>query len=487
MAITIDDQYIDSLAPNAAAAKNGRGLLQKKKLVALYRTADDTLIFGECAGSGKSNYQCSVDFIQQDKPVSRCTCPSRQFPCKHALAIMYAYAAGETFNEAPIPEDIASKREKLEKREEKKEEREQSASTPAESARKKTASKNALKKKLQAQLDGLDLLEKLTLSLVRSGLGTADKQVIKNINDHVKQMGNYYLSGAQNELRRLSLLLADKSDPEQRYTAEVEQLSRIQALVQKGRTHLQARLEDPELALDTDSPIEEWLGHTWQLAELEQYGLKQEAAELVQLAFVSYDDAGRQEFVDLGYWMEPDKDTIWRTFNYRPYRAVKHLREEDSYTGSMQVNEWYRYPGDLNPRIRWEGEIPSSLHADLLARVRQQAKRSYADAIKTVKNQLKNPLADAHPAMLLHVKSTYKGNNGELYITDEQDQQLLLGNVQDHSFPIPGTTALLPYIAQDGLHDAVWLGVFQHHVDTGQLLFQPLSMIGEQEIIRLLY
>ncbi len=487
MALELNEAYIESLAPNAAAAKNGKGLLQKKKLVALYRTADDTLIFGECAGSGKSNYQCSVDFVQPDKPVSRCTCPSRQFPCKHALAIMYAYAAGETFTESTIPEDIASKRSKLEKREENKEEKQNATATPVESARKKTASKNAMKKKLQAQLDGLELLEKLTLSLVRNGLGTVDKVVLKNINDHVKQMGNYYLSGAQNELRRLAVLMADKSDPEERYTAEVEQLCRIQALVQKGRTHLQARLEDPELALDTESPIEEWLGHTWQLAELEQYGMKQEAAELVQLAFVSYEDAGRQEFVDLGYWMEPGKDHIWRTFNYRPYRAVKHLREEDSYTFAVQLDHWYRYPGDLNPRIRWEKEIPHPISSEQLARIRQQAKHSYVDTIKLVKNQLKNPLADAHPAVLLQVKSTYKTEQGELYITDDQDHPLLLGDVKDSSLPIPGTTDLLPYVPQESLQDTVWLGLFEHRVDTGQLVFQPISIIGEHEIMRLLY
>ncbi|WP_322923797.1 SWIM zinc finger family protein [Paenibacillus campi] len=485
MALEIDNQYIDSLAPNAAAAKNGRSLLQKKKLVALYRTADETLIFGECAGSGKSNYECSVDFVQQDKPVSRCTCPSRQFPCKHALALMYAYVAGETFTEAPLPDEIASKREKMEKREEKKEERQQV--TPAESKRKKTASQTALKKKIKAQLDGLDLLEKFTLTLIRSGLGTVDTKVVKTINEHVKQMGNYYLTGAQNELRRLALLMADKSDPEQRYTAEVEQLCRIQALVQKGRTHLQARLEDSELALDTESAIEEWLGHTWQLAELEQYGRKQADGELVQLAFVSYDDAGRQEFVDLGYWIEPGKDTIWRTFHYRPYRAVKHLREEDSYTGSVQPMEWYRYPGDLNPRIRWENGVLHPLRPDQLVSIRQHAKRDYTDVIKTVKNQLKNPLANTHPALLLHVKSTWKGDNGELYITDEQDQQIVLGDVREQGLPIPATTTLLAYVEQHHLQDAVWLGLFEHRVDTGQLVFQPLSIVGEHEIIRLLY
>ena len=50
----------------------------------------------------------------------RCTCPSRQFPCKHVLGLLYAYAGGASFTPAEVPEDLAAKREKAEKREERK-------------------------------------------------------------------------------------------------------------------------------------------------------------------------------------------------------------------------------------------------------------------------------------------------------------------------------------------------------------------------------
>lgn len=95
--LQLTTSYIDSLAPNAAAAKNGRGLVQKSKFIKLNVSEDEDLLFGECLGSGKSNYVCSVDFITPDNPVARCSCPSRQFPCKHALGLMYAYADGISF------------------------------------------------------------------------------------------------------------------------------------------------------------------------------------------------------------------------------------------------------------------------------------------------------------------------------------------------------------------------------------------------------
>ena len=95
--LQIDEAFVDSAAPNAGAIKNGRGLVLKKKFVHLRIDADHTLLFGECKGSGKSNYQCSCDFIRPNNPTHRCNCPSRQFPCKHCLGLMYAYAEGQKF------------------------------------------------------------------------------------------------------------------------------------------------------------------------------------------------------------------------------------------------------------------------------------------------------------------------------------------------------------------------------------------------------
>src|SRR5262245_46735607 len=93
--ISIDDNFIAAAAPNAEAAKNGRGLVLKNKFLALHHSSDETLLFGHCQGSGKEPYVCSADFAVPDKPVYRCTCPSRQFPCKHSLGLLYAKLEGK--------------------------------------------------------------------------------------------------------------------------------------------------------------------------------------------------------------------------------------------------------------------------------------------------------------------------------------------------------------------------------------------------------
>src|SRR3974377_1386607 len=118
----IDEAYVDSLAPHAAATKKRGGWVIKRKLVGLFRSADESLLFGDCKGSGPDNYQPSADFSDPAKPVFRCTCPSHQFPCKHSLALLYAHAQGAKFVEKEVPADIAAKRVKIQQRAEKKKE-----------------------------------------------------------------------------------------------------------------------------------------------------------------------------------------------------------------------------------------------------------------------------------------------------------------------------------------------------------------------------
>src|SRR5580765_4245526 len=156
----ITDAYADSLAPNAAAIKNARGVVLKRKLVGLFRSPDGTLLFGDCKGSGAENYRPSADFADPGKPVFRCTCPSRQFPCKHSLALLYAYAQGAKFVEKEAPADITEKRAKVQARVEKKK---------VEEEKPRKVNTSALRKKIEAQLEGLTLLESLVNDLVRSG------------------------------------------------------------------------------------------------------------------------------------------------------------------------------------------------------------------------------------------------------------------------------------------------------------------------------
>src|SRR6267154_135129 len=61
------------------------------------------LVWGLCAGSAKNPYQVIVDLAG---PAFKCSCPSRKFPCKHALALLLLWSAG-TVPDEPEPADYA--------------------------------------------------------------------------------------------------------------------------------------------------------------------------------------------------------------------------------------------------------------------------------------------------------------------------------------------------------------------------------------------
>ena len=95
----IDEAYADSLAPNAGAIKNARGVVLKRKLVALFKSPDGSLLFGDCKGSGAENYRPSADFADPAKPVFRCTCPS---PCTRLIfpALVTCSSGASAFSDA---------------------------------------------------------------------------------------------------------------------------------------------------------------------------------------------------------------------------------------------------------------------------------------------------------------------------------------------------------------------------------------------------
>jgi hypothetical protein len=481
----IDEAFVDSQAPNAAAIKNARGVVIKRKLVGLFKSPDGTLLFGDCKGSGAENYRPSADFSDPAKPVYRCTCPSHQFPCKHSLALMYACAQGQKFSEKAVPADISEKRAKVVQRAEKKK---------VEADKPHKVNTTALKKKIQTQLDGLGLLESLVNDLVRSGLGSLNAKSARQIEEQAKQLGNAYLPGAQNALHALTGLFyrsqissedeLKASERERVYSTALDQLNRLHSLCKQGRKYLNTRLEDPELKPETESDIAAWLGHAWQLRELKDAGLVQSNVELLQLAFNSHDDWTRREFVETGVWLNLQTGAVQLTRNYRPYQAARHIREDDSCFHVMVCPELCVYPGNLNPRVRWEASQPRPAAASDYARAREFAKADFKAVIKDVKMQLKSPLGDRHPFALVKYRALGRAGD-EAIIEDANGERLVLA---DDNYPgEPPTLPLLPMLPKLVQREQVMLVRFYHDLDSQKLRAKPISIVTAPDIIRLAY
>jgi hypothetical protein len=482
--ISISESSIDSAAPNAEAMKNGRALVVKGKFTALHIDAEETVIFGECQGSGKEPYRCSSDFARADQPTHRCSCPSRQFPCKHCLGLMYAFVLKRaSFTPAEVPADLAEKRGKLAARVEKKKE---------EAAKPKTVNKGALAKKIQAQLDGLDLLEKLTLDVTRIGIGNMNAKTAREIEEKAKQLGNAYLPGAQAALHRYTKLFVSEDgafDPavptsrrEASFSEALDQLSCLHALVKQGRAYLQRRLDDPDLKPEVETGIAAWLGHAWQLAELKAAGLVQTDVDLIQLAFNSHDDVARQEYVDTGIWMNLQSGRVQVTRNFRPYRAAKYIRSDDSFFEVAQVRELCVYPGDVNPRIRWEAMTPRPVEPRDLTKIRELARSDFAAVIKEVKSNLKSPLADKQPIYALRF-ATLGHVDGKFVAQDASGDRLTMTDTGMSEEP--ASCHLLRLVSADLFRDKTLVARFRHDLDTRKLEIKPLSIVSETGVTRL--
>ncbi len=482
--INIDDQYVTSAAPNIDAAKNGRALVLKKKFLNLNISEDKTLLFGQCQGSGKTPYECSSDFAKPESPTHRCSCPSRQFPCKHCVGLMFAYVENAAaFKVADVPEDLQAKREKAEARAEKKK---------VESAKPKQVNKAALAKKIKAQLDGLDLLERLTQSLVSIGIGNMNEKSVQEIDQQAKQLGDAYLPGAQAALRAYTGLFCSSdgffdddrtpAEREQVYGEALDKLSTLYALIKQGRAYLEKRLGDPELKPDIETSIAAWLGHAWQLAELREAGLMSANVEMMQLAFNCCDDRSRQEYIDSGIWIDLSSGKLYCTKNFRPYKAAKFIKAEDSFFQVAQIPELFIYPGDMNQRIRWEGMTTRATTAKDFEAIRKFSQTDFVALTKQVKGNLKGPLSEKQPVCLLKFKQI--GLVGDAVVVEDASGNRL--TMTDRGIAEePPSLQLLRLVPSESLKDQVLVARFRHDFDAKRLEVKPLAIVTSNDVVRL--
>lgn len=98
MSLTLE--RIEALAPDQASLAAARKLLKPSNWPLL--AAAEGLVWGDCQGSGSTPYRV---VISEADSGYKCSCPSRKFPCKHSLALMWMRTEGKTsFTSEPVPD-----------------------------------------------------------------------------------------------------------------------------------------------------------------------------------------------------------------------------------------------------------------------------------------------------------------------------------------------------------------------------------------------
>ncbi|WP_395572099.1 SWIM zinc finger family protein [Streptomyces sp. BK79] len=111
------DQVL-ALAPDAAS-RSAAGELGSAGPWSEVGCSEEGAVWGVCKGSGSGPYRTVVDVADVSGPGYKCGCPSRKFPCEHALGLMLLWAGGEDavpVGEAPDWAErwIAGRRERAE-------------------------------------------------------------------------------------------------------------------------------------------------------------------------------------------------------------------------------------------------------------------------------------------------------------------------------------------------------------------------------------
>lgn len=87
--MAIELKAVEQLAADQSSLKAAAALAKPAKWSGVGASRDGALLWGECAGSGANPYRVMADLRDLG---NKCTCPSRKFPCKHVLGLLWLNA-----------------------------------------------------------------------------------------------------------------------------------------------------------------------------------------------------------------------------------------------------------------------------------------------------------------------------------------------------------------------------------------------------------
>lgn len=210
MSSTLDQLTADlalALAPDSSSASAAQKLARPAGWPTLAREGD--VLWGECQGSGTRPYLVGVD-ARSDVIASKCSCPSRKFPCKHALGLLLLHVAraGE-WTASPPPPDLIKWLGGRVARAEKTAQPPADTPTAADPAAQARAQAKAQAARDRKRTAGLEDLELWLTDLVREGLLAARARPYSDWDQQAARLIDAQLAGAARQVRQIPELLHD--------------------------------------------------------------------------------------------------------------------------------------------------------------------------------------------------------------------------------------------------------------------------------------
>jgi len=318
------------MAPDAAAAKAGLGHASPGRWSGCGH--DASAVWGECQGSGKLPYRTQVAFADG---ATNCSCPSRKFPCKHALGLLLRHADGAVPAGSP-PEWVigwlAARATRIDR---------VTRDGPVDHRVRRAASRDA-------KVDGgVDEMRRWLADLARVGAGAAQSQPWAWWDQQARRMIDAQARGLASQVRRMAAIAAtagQRADWPERLTDQIgsahllcEAWRHKDALPEQTREAMRVRLgysvateevsTSGERVSDTWAVLGHRLGEDQGLRSLQQWLYGEGTGQVVTfLAFA----AGTQQ---LAPGLPPGRRTAATVALYpgtRPARALIADREARS-------------------------------------------------------------------------------------------------------------------------------------------------------------
>jgi len=231
MSATWTQEQILALAPDASSAKNGVALATSRKWSSL--GCNEKAAWGDFQGSGKDPYKTQIDLTE---PAFKCSCPSRKFPCKHAIALFLLLVnEKQLFTQNSPPERVSdwleARSEKTVKKEEKlKIEKETKKEVDPEAQAKRAA------KRFGKVTGGMQDLEVWLRDLVSNGLAAAQERPYSFWDDAAARLVDAQASGVARLVKEMGSISHSGTGWQERL---LSQLGRVYLLIEAFK-HLES-------------------------------------------------------------------------------------------------------------------------------------------------------------------------------------------------------------------------------------------------------
>ncbi len=204
-----------SLAPDAASRKAGSKLAAPGPWSGAGARPEEGggAVWGECSGSGSKPYRTVVDLSGEGGPGFNCSCPSRKFPCKHALGLLLLWASGEAAVPAAQEAPPGWAEQWLERRRKR---AEKAVAGPAAAGPATPADEEAARRRGERRAErigaGVTELEQRLADLLRGGLAAAEGAGYGQWEETAARMVDAQAPGLASRVRELASLPGSGAD-----------------------------------------------------------------------------------------------------------------------------------------------------------------------------------------------------------------------------------------------------------------------------------